>query len=68
MIRVEKMTLDPITGTALADLLADSRSEVTSGATIEGLPEGYTLAMGSSVFTTDSEIAFMKSDGTWNWG
>ncbi len=49
-------------------LFADTREEVVPGAEIFGMPEGATIEMGSDVFTSDSQIAFMKSDGQWNWG
>lgn len=48
-------------------LFADTKSEVTSGMVIEGLPDGVTIDFGSSVITAAGEIAFLKSDGTWNW-
>lgn len=46
---------------------ADTKDEVTSEAKIVGLPEGARIEMGSSVMTASGELAFMKSDGTWNW-
>ena len=49
-------------------LFADTREEVVPGAEIVGMPEGATIEMGSDVFTSDSQMAFMKSDGQWNWG
>ena len=48
-------------------LFADTKDEVTEGAEIVGFPEGATIEMGSSVVTADGDIAFRKSDGTWNW-
>lgn len=68
MVKVEKIKLDPRTMTAVADLVADSQSDVQAGMQVEGLPQGYTLAMGSSVFTMDQDIAFLDSNGTWIWG
>jgi hypothetical protein len=50
-----------------AKLFADQKSEVTAGMTIVGLPVGCTLDIGSSVMTAAGDIAFLKSDGTWNW-
>lgn len=46
---------------------ADTKEEVTSDAVFVGLPEGASIEMGSSVITASGEIAFMKSDGSWNW-
>ena len=50
-----------------ASLFADTQSEVSSTMEIEGMPDGYTLAAGSSVLTAAGEVAFLKSDKTWNW-
>lgn len=68
MVKVETIKLNPTNMTAVADLVADTQGEVGPSMVVEGLPEGYTLTLGSSVFTTNAEIAFLKSDGTWNWG
>ena len=46
---------------------ADTKEEVTAGATFVGLPEGYEMVPGSTVTTAKAEMAFLKSDGTWNW-
>lgn len=46
---------------------SDTKEEVTSDAVFIGLPEGATIEMGSAVMTASGELAFMKSDGTWNW-
>ena len=48
-------------------LFADTKEEITEGMTIVGLPEGVEPAFGSSVITASGDIAFLKSDGTWNW-
>ena len=45
---------------------ADTKAEVATGKFI-GLPEGATIEMGSDIITAAGEMAFMKSDGTWNW-
>lgn len=50
-----------------ASLFADQKSDITSDMKVEGLPDGYELDFGSDVFTADGEIAYLKSDGTWNW-
>lgn len=46
---------------------ADTKEEVTPSATIVGLPEGATIEMGSSLITASGDLAFMKSNGQWNW-
>lgn len=46
---------------------ADNKADVGGSMSIIGLPEGLTLSMGSAIFTAAGEVAFLKSDGTWNW-
>ena len=48
-------------------LFADSKADVTDEMVVVGLPEGVEPAFGSSVVTASGDIAFLKSDGTWNW-
>lgn len=48
-------------------LFADTKDEVVEGAEIVGLPQDATIEMGSTVVTADADVAFRKSDGTWNW-
>lgn len=48
-------------------LFSDTKAEIQDGMKIVGLPEGYSMDFGSSVMTADAELAFLKSDGTWNW-
>lgn len=68
MIKVMKITnTDSNANDYKVELFADTKSEVTSGAEIVGLPEGTQIEIGSSVLTASGELAFMKSDGTWNW-
>ena len=67
MVKVTDLKLNHTDKTAQASLFADTKGEVTSSAEIVGLPEGYTLAAGSSVLTASGELAFVKSDGTFNW-
>ena len=45
---------------------ADTKEEVVPGATFVGMPSGE-MQHGSSVITADGDVAFLKSDGTWNW-
>lgn len=66
-----KVTSSKINGlTATVTLFADTKEEVVPGAQIIGMPKlpgPLTIGMGSSVVTASGEVAFMKSDGTWNW-
>lgn len=50
-------------------LNADTKAEVDSTPLddIVGFPEGYTIGFFSTVVTASGDVAFMKSDGTWNW-
>lgn len=49
------------------EAIADTKEEVDEGAPIIGIPDNYQLEMGSSIMTVDGEIAFLTSDGIWNW-
>lgn len=69
MIKVSSIDyLDEATKQAKVFIESDTKSEVTAGATIIGMPEGYTVAPFSKLMTTNKELAIMKSDGNWNWG
>lgn len=70
MVKVTKIVLNEQTKTATVDLFADAKADMTGLSTddIVGFPKGYTIDFGSSVFTSAGELAFMKSDGNWNWG
>lgn len=48
------------------EAFADTKAEVGTSR-IEGLPNGARIHIGSSILTASGELAFMKSDGTWNW-
>lgn len=67
MIVVKEISINQWSKKADCDIFADTKSEVTPSAEIVGLPNGVTIAEGSSLMTADGELAFMKSDGTWNW-
>lgn len=68
MIKVTNLTnTDSDENTFKISAFADTKDEVTAGAEFKGLPAGATIEMGSSVLTASGELAFMKSDGTWNW-
>ena len=66
-VRVNSIVLDHNKKEAKVGLFADSQSDITTGMSVEGVPEGYTLAAGSSALTADKKFAFLKSNGTWNW-
>jgi len=66
-ISVKEISLNHSTKTANVSLFADTKEEVTDNITVDGVPNDYTLELGSSVMTTNGELAFRKSDGTWNW-
>ena len=68
MVKVSgPIELNTQTMKATTSLFADAKSDVTAQMTVVGLPEGYTLDAGCDVMTAKGEVAFMKSDGTWNW-
>ena len=52
--------------TYLISAFADTKAEVATGDFV-GLPKNATIAASSDVMTASGELAFMKSDGTWNW-
>lgn len=49
------------------DLYADTKSEVTPGASIKGLPTDAQIAEGSTIYTAALDVAVMQSNGTWKW-
>lgn len=60
--------VDPLKKEVKGDIFADSKADLTGDVAAKlNLPEGMTLAWGISAMTADGEIAFLKSDGTWNW-
>lgn len=68
MILVQEIkNIDGISNSYKVSLFADTKTEVTPSATIEGLPSNATIEAGSTVITASGELAFMKSNGTWNW-
>ena len=67
MVKVTDMQLNPTDKTVLVSLFADSKSEITDDVVVDGIPVGYSIGLGSDVMTVDGELAFRKSDGTWNW-
>ena len=68
MIKVQSMTnTDGNENSYKVTLFADTKNEVTSEAYIIGLPSDATIEMGSMCVTADGDVAFMKSNGSWNW-
>ena len=68
MIKVTSMVnTDSDENTYKISAFADTKNEVTPDAEFIGLPKGASIEMGSSIMTSSGELAFMKSDGNWNW-
>ena len=67
MVKVSAIKLNPAEKKAEVSLFSDTKTEITSDMEVVGLPEGYTIDSGSTVVTASGELAFMKSDGSWNW-
>lgn len=68
MIIVKSAITNGFTMTADVDVFADTKAEVTNDpSTYEGMPTGYSIAPGSTIMTASGEMAFWKSDNTWNW-
>ena len=70
MIIVKSISLNPGTMQADTFLFADTKDEMDDAVASDfiGFPVGYELEMGSKVMTSKGEVAFLKSDGSWNWG
>ena len=66
MIKLLSMKSE-LDGKAIITAFADAKSDVTSGMVIEGLPANVEPAFGSSIITASGDVAFLKSDDTWNW-
>lgn len=68
-IKVTKLEKQPGDGINVyaVSAFADTKEEVIPGATFIGMPTNSTMDPGSSVITADGKVAFLKSDGTWNW-
>ena len=68
MIKVTELNnTDANSNTYLISAFADTKAEIIPGAKFIGLPEGAEIEMGSDIMTASGEMAFMKSDGKWNW-
>lgn len=66
-IRVTDIQLDSVKKEAKVSLFADAKGEVSPNMKVDGIPAGYKIAQSSSVMTASAEIAFMQSNGQWNW-
>ena len=66
-IVVKKCTKNKWTHKAQCEVYADTKGEVTEGATYIGLPEGYTIAEDSILKTASLDIAIMQTNGQWKW-
>ena len=66
MVKVTDIKLNPQTKKATVSLFADTKGEVAS-ASVKEIPTDYSIEAGSTVITASGDLAFMKSDGTWNW-
>ena len=67
MVTVNDILLNPRKKTAKLSLFVDNKSDVTASMEIDEMPAGYTIAQSSMVMTADGDVAFMRSDGAWNW-
>lgn len=67
VLQAEQHLGDATTKKYVIDAFADTKEEVVSGATFVDMPQGGQMYPGSSLHTADGEVAFLKSDGTWNW-
>lgn len=67
MILVQECSLNPGTNEAKISAFADTKEEVTEDATFVGLPKDVTIAPGSMILTANADVAFRRSDSTWNW-
>lgn len=69
MIRVTDIKILPDDSNNVCQIsaFADTKGEVLPNADFVGMPEGATMAIGSSVITAAGEMAFLKSDNTFNW-
>lgn len=67
MVIVKEFKKHYSTRTVEVELFADEKTEITDNIEIDGMPKGYSIEPGSSAMTANGEIAFRKSDNTWNW-
>lgn len=69
MIKVTEINPGILNNQVVVSLFSDTKEEVATTSTedIVGFPVGKDIETGSAVITANADIAFMKSDGTWNW-
>ena len=67
MIKVMSIKANTQEKTAHVELFADTKTEVTDDVAVSEIPVNYDIEMGSAVVTASGDVAFRKSDGTWNW-
>ena len=65
MLVVTDIKVMPDDIAARVQLFADAKADLTDEAVSAAV--GRKCAMGSSCLTADGEVAFLKSDGSWNW-
>ena len=51
----------------IADIIADTKTEVTDNASVTGLTASAVIAFGSTVLTSDGHFALRNSSGKWVW-
>lgn len=51
----------------IADIVADTKTEVTDNASVTGLTASAVIALGSTVLTADGHFALRNSSGEWVW-
>ena len=51
----------------IADIVADTKTEVTDDASVTGLTEAAVIDLGSTVLTADGYFALRNSSGEWVW-
>lgn len=51
----------------IADIVADTKTEVTDNASVTGLTASAVIALGSTVLTVDGHFALRNSSGEWVW-
>lgn len=69
MIKCKSFTMNT-DGSADVSLFADTKTEVPddmSNVDVVGLPKGVTISFGSDIMTASGEMAYRKSNDTWNW-
>lgn len=68
MLKVLKTENNHVEGDKkLCQIYADQKSEVTSGATVDGLGDISLLAVGSTCITSEFDVGILGSDGNWAW-